>query len=182
MMETPKHVEDRVVLKKYGKSIVYRDWQLSNGKILDFLCIAAGSVPIIGMPVTTEGNIVLVKQFRFATGEFVCEFPGGNPKPGQTPEDTFRMELDEEVGYEAGDIQLVGEPIAWEPCSVGAKYQIVMATGCRYKHHPHLDETEIMETMEMSVPEFLEGARSRRLNIDSKTATIAFLALPLLGL
>jgi ADP-ribose pyrophosphatase len=51
------------------------------------------------LAVTDERRLVLVRQFRYAVGEFLWEVPAGHIGPGETPEETARRELVEETGY-----------------------------------------------------------------------------------
>ncbi len=177
----PQHVTDETVVRKYGKHVCFRKYQMPDGRVEDFLCLLANVVPVIGMPVTNSGNVVLVRQFRYAVDGFVYEFPGGCPEPGDSPEETFRRELDEEIGYACnGEVHRLSEPMPFEPASLGAKYQAVLATGCVYRHAPKPDPNEFVETVEMPLDEFIARSRNGSLPIDSKTAAITFFALPLL--
>jgi ADP-ribose pyrophosphatase len=45
-------------------------------------------------------NILLVKQYRYATGKHTVEIPAGVIDPGETPEQAARRELREETGYD----------------------------------------------------------------------------------
>ena len=51
------------------------------------------------IPVTPEGEIVLVRQFRPAVGRFTLEIPCGHIESGELPEAAARKELLEETGY-----------------------------------------------------------------------------------
>lgn len=53
------------------------------------------------LPLTSEGNIVLVRQYRPAIEEFTLEFPGGTVEPGEKIIDAAVRELEEETGYRA---------------------------------------------------------------------------------
>lgn len=48
---------------------------------------------------TSNDEIVLVRQFRFGTREFTLELPGGLMEPGETPQANAARELTEETGY-----------------------------------------------------------------------------------
>ncbi|MDQ4003700.1 MAG: NUDIX hydrolase [Actinomycetota bacterium] len=56
------------------------------------------------VPVTEEGGVVLVRQWRQPVGGFTLELPGGGVDKGQSPREAARRELLEETGYRAEDL------------------------------------------------------------------------------
>jgi ADP-ribose pyrophosphatase len=60
------------------------------------------------IPMTEKGEVILVEQFRPATGGMTLEFPSGHVDPGETPEQSARKELVEETGFEADQWQYLG--------------------------------------------------------------------------
>lgn len=60
------------------------------------------------LPLTPDGNVLLVRQFRPAVGEVTLELPAGHVEPGQTPAEAASTELLEETGYRARHIELLG--------------------------------------------------------------------------
>jgi ADP-ribose pyrophosphatase len=56
---------------------------------------------------TTDGGLVLVKQFRPAVETVTLELPAGLVDPGDTPENTAIRELKEETGFIAERVTLV---------------------------------------------------------------------------
>ena len=60
------------------------------------------------IPLTDDGRVVLVRQFRFGVEDFTLEIPGGMCDPGESPPDAARRELREETGHEAGDLIHLG--------------------------------------------------------------------------
>jgi len=48
-----------------------------------------------------DGRLVLVRQYRHATGETLLEVPAGRLEPGEAPEAAARRELEEETGLRA---------------------------------------------------------------------------------
>jgi ADP-ribose pyrophosphatase len=62
-----------------------------------------GAVGIL--PVTAEGKIVLVRQFRYAVGRELYEIPAGTREPDEPPEVCAARELREETGYAADKIE-----------------------------------------------------------------------------
>lgn len=53
---------------------------------------------IAAIPLLEDGRMVLVKQFRYATGEVLLEVPAGKMEPGENPEACVIRELAEEIG------------------------------------------------------------------------------------
>ena len=54
------------------------------------------------VPVDSDGNVYLVRQFRDAAARELLELPAGKLKPGEAPEACARREMLEELGLEAG--------------------------------------------------------------------------------
>jgi ADP-ribose pyrophosphatase len=63
----------------------------------------------LAVPITPEGKLVLVKQYRFPTQGRVLEFPAGTLETGEAPATTIARELEEETGYHAHKWQNLGE-------------------------------------------------------------------------
>ena len=57
---------------------------------------------------TTEDDVLLVRQYRFGTEEFTLEIPGGMCDPGEVPLVAARRELREETGHDAGEMLELG--------------------------------------------------------------------------
>jgi ADP-ribose pyrophosphatase len=63
----------------------------------------------LAIPVTQEGKLVLVRQYRFATQGRLLEFPAGTVELHEDPEETIRREVEEETGYRASKWRKLGE-------------------------------------------------------------------------
>lgn len=57
------------------------------------------------LPITREGNIVLVRQYRPAIEGFTLEFPGGTVSKGEAIVHAAIRELQEETGYRVQKVQ-----------------------------------------------------------------------------
>ena len=53
-------------------------------------------------------HVLLVNQYRYATGGWVVEIPAGKLDPGEAPETCAHRELEEEVGCRAGSLISLG--------------------------------------------------------------------------
>lgn len=61
------------------------------------------------VPVLPNGDILLVRQFRYPMQEYLLELPAGKIDSGEAPEVTAARELVEEVGFTAGFLRKIGE-------------------------------------------------------------------------
>lgn len=62
---------------------------------------------VVVLPLTDKKEVVLVRQYRHATGEIMLELPAGKIDPGEEPLVCARRELEEETGYQAGEMKLL---------------------------------------------------------------------------
>lgn len=66
-----------------------------------------GAVAVV--PLTADGAVVLVRQYRGALDRELLEIPAGTRDvDGEPPEQTARRELEEEAGVRAGRLRLLG--------------------------------------------------------------------------
>jgi 8-oxo-dGTP pyrophosphatase MutT (NUDIX family) len=60
------------------------------------------------VPVTEDGRVVMVRQWRHGSRALTLEIPGGIVDPGETPAAAAARELLEETGYGGGDLVAIG--------------------------------------------------------------------------
>jgi len=61
------------------------------------------------IPVTADGDVVMVRQYRHGIRKVTLEIPGGMVDPEEDPAVAARRELLEETGYDAEVIRNLGE-------------------------------------------------------------------------
>src|SRR5438046_2389724 len=108
------HPWKKIASKKLGHYRVYdvrSDTKISprTGEQHDFYIIEAVNwVNVI--PITTDGKIVMVEQYRHGSDTIELEIPGGMMDPGETdPVSTGTRELSEETGYVGKNARLLGQ-------------------------------------------------------------------------
>lgn len=58
--------------------------------------------------IDAENRVLLVRQYRYATGEWLLEVPAGKLDGGEEPERCATRELAEETGHAAGSLEELG--------------------------------------------------------------------------
>ncbi len=148
--------------------------KLPNGSTGDWACIRhpGGSMAV---PVTADGQFVLVKQYRFAMRGRLLEFPAGTVEEGESPLSTIQREIQEETGYKADSWKKLGE----FPNAPGYSDEIIyayLATDLKkLEEAPALDDDEDIDVVLMSADE-LEQAILSGVAIDAKTIAAFYMA------
>lgn len=137
-----------------------------------------GAVAIV--PVKDDGKIVMVKQFRYPSGQVLLEIPAGKIDKGETvPEETARRELREETGYTAEKLHYLGK---LHP-SVAYTEEVIhlyAATGLT-AGETEFDKDEALDILEYDYEEAFSMAASGQL-VDAKTVAGIFMAKEQLGI
>lgn len=79
----------------------------SGNKGIREVAVHPGGAVIV--PVTKEGKIILVTQFRYPFQKELMEFPAGKLDKDEHPLKCAERELEEETGFKAGKIKKLGE-------------------------------------------------------------------------
>lgn len=101
-------------------------------------------------PVTSEGKILLVKQYRRGTDEITVEIPSGSMDRGEdAPLPAARRELREETGYVAGQMVPLCR-VAVNPAIQDNYCHMYLATDCTYDGELQPDATEEIEVLSLT--------------------------------
>ncbi len=98
------------------------------------------------VPLTAEGQVVLIRQFRHGIRCHTLEIPGGMVDRGETPEQAALRELQEETGYVAQRVRLLGR-ISPNPAIQGNWCYMFLADECRLLEQPRPEEFERIEVV-----------------------------------
>ena len=116
--------------------------ELPSGKKVNRDVVKHNGATVI-VPVTDDGQIVMVRQYRYGSEGFLLELPAGKLDPNENPQECALRELEEETGYRATKIKpLLGMfPVA-AYCT--EKITMFLAEGL-IKGTPKPDDDEFVE-------------------------------------
>lgn len=130
------------------------------------------------LPVTPEGNIVLIRTYRHTIDQWSWELPAGNIQPGQTAQDAAVAELHEEVGGQSDEWQSLGEFFASNGIC-NEKTTLFLAQNVRLTAPTH-EPLEFIEIHKLS-PAVVRQMIQQGLIQDALTLLALLLVAPRLG-
>jgi ADP-ribose pyrophosphatase len=80
---------------------VRRDEVLEPGGLRATREVVTHPGSVVVLPVLEDGRVVLIRQYRHATRQYLWELVAGRMDPGETPKRAAARELLEETGYRA---------------------------------------------------------------------------------
>ena len=111
-----------------------------GGRVHDFYVIEAPDW-INVVPLTDDGRVVLIEQYRHGAEEISLEIPGGMVDEGESPREAAGRELLEETGYAASEIIYLGKTRP-NPAIQDNWIHTFLARGVEFRHEPTFDGTE----------------------------------------
>ena len=127
---------------------------------------AAAIVPCASDPPGADPTILLIRQYRYATGGELWEIPAGTLDPGEDPEVCARRELLEETGVTAARLQRLTS--IWTPPGfTNEVIHLYLATGLTMGQ-PSRERDEFIEVVPQPLSRVLALIRDGEIR-DAKT-------------
>lgn len=164
-----KLFEKKISSKKiFGGKIIelYVDEvELQNNKVVTREKVShPGAVGIV--PLSKEGKIILVKQFRYPTGGVLLEIPAGKMGKNENAADCARRELKEEIGAAGGKLMHLST-FYTSPGFCDEILYLYLATDFERKEN-NLEEDEFLDVIELKMKDALTYVKNGKIK-DAKT-------------
>ncbi|HEX4997952.1 MAG TPA: NUDIX hydrolase [Terriglobia bacterium] len=124
----------------------------SGNTITREIVVYPGAVTVVACP--TPDSVLLVRQYRHATGKTLLELPAGGIETGEDPARAAIRELEEETGYRAG--RVVERARFWTTPGFTSEYMYLYEALDLVETQTHPDEDEAIEIVRASRAEALQ--------------------------
>lgn len=165
-------VYDGVLLKLYRDDVALPDGEKSVREWIDH----PGAAAVI--PLVEDGQVLLVRQFRYPIGRETLEIPAGKLDPGESPRECAKRELQEETGFSGEDFIRIGAFVT-TPAFTNEVIHLFLARNLT-DGTAATDFDEFINTVKLPLDEVLKRIEDGTI-MDAKTI-IAFLLALKLGL
>lgn len=165
---TSKNVYDGRIVK-----LDINEVELPNGQIAKREVVShKPGVSIVA--IDDKNNFIFVKQFRSGIGDELIEIPAGLVENGENPKSAARRELQEEIGYDCSNLELLCSFYP-SPGFCNEVTYIYLATNLIKSSLPK-DEDEFIELIRIPMAE-IKSLCNKEYTVDGKTILGITLAL-----
>ena len=121
------------------------------------------------LPLTDDGDVIFVNQFRYALNKVTLEMPAGKLEKGEDPKEAALRELSEETGLTAKNIVHIGD-LYTTPALIDEVIHMYIATDLT-QGEQHLDYDEFVNTLKIPLSKAVDMVMNGEIK-DSKTQTV----------
>jgi ADP-ribose diphosphatase len=123
---------------------------------------------VVLLPVPEPGQIILIRQFRYAVNRWLWELPAGSVDPGEEPDAAARRECHEEIGQRPETVVRLGALLPTPGYCDEEMIFFRVSTLSVPEEAAALDEDEDIEPKTFTIPEAREMVRRGEI-VDMKT-------------
>lgn len=148
--------------------------ELPDGTIVEDYFVQESRGYSVVFPITADGNVVLVRQYKHGVEGVILELPAGGIDPGETPAVCAARELAEETGYIGNPPEFIGS-FATNPTGSNTRFHLYIVRNATLQVAQHLDSTEHIEVVTVSVETLRGYIRDGTIDTNTHISSVLFI-------
>jgi len=174
-MKKWKTLSTKLVFDNRWLTVRQDEVELPNGRVLDDYFVWVDNDVALVVPVTEDGNFVMVRQYKHAAAKILTEFPAGFIDKGEDALAAARRELAEETGFISDHMSRLATFIGNPTKATGIMY-VFLAEHAIKSQETNFDDNEDIETIVCTPAEVVGMIMDGKISVTSSVAA-AFMAL-----
>ncbi|TAF02311.1 MAG: NUDIX hydrolase [Nostocales cyanobacterium] len=151
--------------------------ELPNGQVIDDYFVNIKPDVALVLPITHHQEVVFVRQYRHAVGDFFIELPAGRFYPGEESAEAAALrELREETGYVAENLRKVATLNDNPSKDTNQTHLFLAENVVKIGEQENLDVTEEIEVILIPLNEVFEKVTTGEISVAGTVAAL-FLGL-----
>ena len=173
MTKLPQIRSTSIVAKSRLFEIEDVELHFSNGHQAHYERLGGSAGGVLVVPVTKDGMILLVREYAVGVERYELGFVKGRVEIGESPQFAAAREMQEEIGFDAGELRLLAT-VSLTPAYSNYRTFMFLATDL-YESSLEGDEPEELETVSWALSD-LERLRRRDDFTDARCLLATYLA------
>tara|TARA_B100000614_G_C14370373_1_gene421084 strand:+ start:64 stop:624 length:561 start_codon:yes stop_codon:yes gene_type:complete len=136
----------------------------------------------LAVPITDSGEVIILRQYRFACSRRILEFPAGTLEENESPLESIKREVQEESGYSAKNWDNLGEMLPCPGYSDEIIHMFLARNLTKLDKKPEGDADEDIEVLKIAPEKLNKIIASGKESLDGKTITAWFRACQILNI
>lgn len=146
--------------------------ELADGRQQDFYIINIKQAAMV-FPVTKDGKLVLIRQYKHGAGKIIVEAPAGMVDSGEEPRRCAVRELDEETGIKYAEEDLIDLGMHFQSPTKSAHTLFgFLALNAEFNSAQHVEGDENIEVFTLTPDEAIEMIKTGEIDAAD---TVAFI-------
>lgn len=159
-----KLINSKYVLNEKWYRVRKDTVEIKPGKIVDDYYLGVFNDIVMVVPLTSDNNVPLVRQYKHGAGEILLELPAGYMEDDEEVLSAAKRELKEETGYTSNNWQKIGFFHKNSAKTRGDGAHLFLAINAKQTAEQNLDENEDIEIVLTPFTQAVQMAKEGEIN------------------